>query len=102
MKHSDVSVIRKFWVLMFLVFISSFAVAIDTDDHNPRTIVDIQSIELANGFIQLSWSPIPNATGYKIYSAEHPAPYNFGYWKPLARVTNTSYVLSKNTTGRGF
>lgn len=87
--------LRLMPVTIFLIMLlPSLAFAAETAEFGSRTIVDLHTIALANGNVQLSWSPVPAATGYKVYRAVNPVTFDAVNWKPLARVTNTNYVTT--------
>ena len=94
MKRFVTSVGCKIWPVLIIALLSSFAFGTLTPEPTDRTIVDIHTIELANSSVQFSWSPVPGATGYKIYQSEDPSPLFPGTWKPLARVANTGYTAT--------
>lgn len=88
--------------ICLIMVLPSLAFAVETAEIGNRTIVDLHTIALANGNVQLSWSPVPAATGYKVYRAANPVPFDAVNWKPLARVTNTSYVTTGDADKRFY
>lgn len=87
-------------ISLLALFLLSTTIAY-SEEFNQRTITDISTSLQDNGSMLISWSPVPNAAGYKIYHSDQPYPENASDWVLLNRVTTTGYTVPM-TSDHGF
>lgn len=91
MKPSSLHAPSKFWYLCLFACIFLFSSAVYAEDFSQRTVVDVSISQEADGSIQLSWNPVPNAAGYKVYHSPQANPANATDWSLVARVGSPGY-----------